>query len=140
MHYDAARRALYIYDEYRAHKTSNTDTARYLRENKSVSSSDLITADSAEMKSVGDYRSYGLFCRAAIKGAGSVEYSMKWLASLCAIVIDPSRTPYTATEFTEYEYERTKDGEIISAYPDKNNHAIDSVRYALESVWRRKGQ
>lgn len=140
MHYDAARRTLYIFDEYRANKTSNADTARYLRENKSVSNSDLITADSAEMKSVGDYRSYGLFCRAAIKGAGSVEYSMKWLASLCAIIIDPRRTPHTAAEFAEYEYERTKDGEIISAYPDKNNHAIDSVRYALESVWRRKGQ
>lgn len=140
VHYDAARRILYAFDEYRANKTSNESTARFLRENKGVTDTDMITADSAEMKSVGDYRSYGLYCRAAEKGPGSVEYSMKWLASLTAIVIDPVRAPHTAAEFTEYEYERTKDGEVISAYPDKNNHAIDSIRYGMESVWRRKGQ
>ena len=33
-----------------------------------------------------------------------------------------------------YEYEQTKDGEYISAYPDKNNHAIDAVRYGCEDL------
>ena len=77
---------------------------------------------------------------AAVKGPGSVEMGTKWLQGLTAIVIDPARCPAAATEFTEYEYERTRDGEIISAYPDANNHAIDAVRYAMERVWRRKGQ
>jgi hypothetical protein len=55
-------------------------------------------------------------------------------------VIDPARCPATADEFTKYEYERTPDGEVISGYPDENNHSIDSVRYAMERVWKRKGQ
>ena len=51
----------------------------------------IITADSAEPKSIGDYRAYGLMCRAAEKGPGSIDYSYKWLQSLAAIVIDPVR-------------------------------------------------
>lgn len=107
---------------------------------KGVTGTDLITADSAEPKSVGDYRDYGALCRPAIKGPDSVRYGIKWLQSLKSIVIDPVRCPETAKEFQNYEYERTDDGDIISGYPDENNHSIDSVRYAMERVWRRKGQ
>ena len=64
---------------------------------------------------------------------------MKWLQSLREIVINTSCTE-TAREFIEYEYERDKDGEIITGYPDKNNHHIDAVRYAMNPVWKRKGQ
>lgn len=140
VHYDAARRTLYVLDEYRCNKCSNQHTAEYLKGKKGVTSADLITADSAEKKSVADYRSLGLFCRAAEKGPNTVEYSMKWLQSLNEIVIDNARTPATAKEFIEYEYERNRNEEIISGYPDMNNHAIDSIRYALERVWKRKGQ
>lgn len=140
MHYDAARHTLYIYDEYRVRKQSNRDTWDALRVLKGVTSTDLITADSAEPKSVSDYREYGSLCRGAEKGPDSVRYGVKWLQSLASIVIDPRRCPDTATEFQHYEYDRTPEGEVISGYPDANNHAIDSVRYALERVWKRKGQ
>ena len=140
MHYDASRHTLYIYDEYRARKQSNRDTWDSLRILKGVTGADLITADSAEPKSVGDYRDYGASCRGAEKGPDSVRYGVKWLQSLAAIVIDPRRCPETANEFQHYEYDRAPDGEVISGYPDANNHAIDSVRYALERVWKRKGQ
>lgn len=140
MYYDPARLTLYIYDELRLHKKGNEETARILREEKGVTADELIIADSADPKSIQDYRNYGFYCRGVEKGAGSVAYSMKWLQRLKAIVIDPVRCPNTAKEFMEYEYERTKDGEIISGYPDKNNHHIDAVRYAMWPVWRRKGQ
>mgnify|MGYP000355707284 CR=1 FL=1 len=65
------------------HRTGNAETARLLRQ-YGVQDTDLITADSAEPKSVADYRSYGLFCRGAVKGPGSVDYSMKWLQALVA--------------------------------------------------------
>ena len=138
MHYDAARRVLYLFDEYRANKQTNAQTAEAVKAR--ISDGDIVTADSAELKSVGDYRTHGIRCMAAVKGSGSVEMGTKWLQGLTAIVIDPARCPAAATEFTEYEYERTRDGEIISAYPDANNHAIDAVRYAMERVWRVKGK
>lgn len=139
MHFDMARRTLYIFDELRCNKTSNEKTWKMLQE-KGVTNSDLITADSAENKSIGDYKTYGAFIRGAEKGPNSVEYSMKWLASLNKIIIDPIRCPGTATEFSEYELEKDKDGNIITGYPDKNNHNIDAVRYGLECIWKKRGQ
>lgn len=139
MYFDTARRKLYIFDEFHANKMSNELTWEALVE-KGVTSDDLITADSAEKKSIGDYKTYGAYIKGAIKGPGSVEYSMKWLQSLNEIIIDRDRCPYTATEFEEYEYEKDKDGNVITGYPDENNHHIDAVRYALEQIWRRKGQ
>lgn len=140
MHYDAARLTLYIFDEYRANKQSNQTTWQALRDQKHVTGADLITADSAEPKSVGDYVSYGAMCRPAVKGPDSVRYGIKWLQSLKSIVIDPVRCPATAKEFLNYEYDRTATGEVMSGYPDADNHSIDAVRYAMERVWKRKGQ
>ena len=137
--YDAARRTLYIFDELRALKKGNRETAQMLIDH-GITHADRITADSAEPKSVGDYQKLGLKCYGAAKGPGSVEYSMKWLQSLNKIVIDPRRCPETYKEFAHYEYERTKDGEIISGYPDAENHHIDAVRYATELIWRKRGQ
>ena len=139
MHYDAGRRTLYIFGELTQRKAGNRETADALLE-YGITGTDRITADSAEKKSVQDYREYGLDCRAAIKGPGSVDYSHKWLQSLTQIVIDPDRCPDTAAEFLNYEYDRDKSGEVISGYPDRNNHHIDAVRYAMESVWKRRGE
>lgn len=139
MHFDSARRTLYIFDEFHANKMSNKLTWEALKE-KGVTEDDLITADSAENKSIGDYREYGSNIRGAIKGPGSVEYSMKWLSTLNKIVIDSIRCPKTAEEFESYELEKDKDGNVITGYPDKNNHHIDAVRYALERVWSRRGE
>ena len=112
----------------------------HLVNEKGVGSEDLIIADSAEPKSIGDFRSYGSSMRGAEKGAGSVDYSMKWLSSLAKIVIDINRCPISAQEFSTYEYQQDKDGNYISGYVDANNHCIDSVRYALNNIWKKKGQ
>ena len=137
--YDAARGTLYIFDELTRHRTSNRDTANLLL-TRGLTGADWLIADSAEPKSVQDYKAYGLGCRAAQKGPGSVEYSMKWLQALKRIVIDPVRCPDTAREFSEYEYERDpRTGEVLPGYPDLCNHHIDAVRYATEVIWKRRG-
>lgn len=139
MHYDSSRMILYIFDEFRCNKHSNKQTADKLK-SKGLTHQDLITCDSAEEKSIGDYRAYDLFARPTEKFPGSVGYSIKWLQSLNKIVIDNTRCPSTAKEFLEYEYERDKEGNAITSFPDKNNHAIDMVRYAMTPVWRRRGE
>ena len=137
--YDAARGTLYIFDELTRLRTSNRDTANLLLA-RGLTGADWLIADSAEPKSVQDYKVYGLGCRAAQKGPGSVEYSMKWLQALKRIVIDPVRCPDTAREFSEYEYERDpRTGEVLPGYPDLCNHHIDAVRYATEVIWKRRG-
>ena len=103
--------------------------------------STVLIADSSEEKSVSDYCAFGVRCRGAEKGPGSVNYSMKWLQSLPKIVIDPERCPDTAKEFLEYEYERdAKTGEVLEGYPDLNNHHIDAVRYGTNRIWKRRGK
>lgn len=136
--YDSAQQTLYIFDEMEANKLGNKETADMLLAH-GITKEDRITADSAEPKSVYDYNKYGLKCYGAEKGPGSVERSMVWLQRLKKIVIDPKRCPRTKDEFIRYEYERNKEGEIITGYPDKNNHHIDAVRYATEVIWKRVG-
>lgn len=127
--YDEKKRTLLILDEASANRTSNQETGRMVKER--IPEEEVVVADSSEKKSIDDYRAMGIRCRGAKKGPGSVEYSMKWLQSLEAIVIDRDRCPNTAREFVGYCYE---DGR----YPDRNNHHIDAVRYATGYLWRVK--
>lgn len=139
VHYAPAQHTLYIWQEYTCNKQSNENTAKKLVE-LGITSNDLITCDGAENKSVGDYKAFGLLARAAEKGPGSREYSYKWLQSLKSIVIDNTRCPIACEEMLNYEYERDKEGNVISGYPDGNDHVIDAVRYATERIWKRRGQ
>lgn len=136
LYYDHARETIYFIDEIGENKKSNDWTAAEIK--KRDYDDYVITCDSAENKSVNDYRDAGLPARGAIKGPGSVEYSMKWLQKR-KLVFDLARTPKALKEFKKYEYERDKDGNIISGYPDKDNHFIDACRYATEEMWRRRG-
>ena len=138
--YNPVQKTLYIFDEFVVNKMSNADVWEHLKEDKGVTEDDLIIADSAEPKSIGDFKAYGSLMKGAEKGPGSVEYSMKWLSSLAKIVIDQRRCPTAAQEFSTYEFEQDKDGNYISGYVDANNHCIDSIRYALNNIWKKKGQ
>ena len=108
-------------------------------EKKLLKTSELLTCDSAEPKSIADFKSYGAFARGAEKGPDSVRYSIRWLQGLNHIYIDKVACPNTWKEFTTYEYEQDKDGNFISAFPDENNHHIDATRYAMNDMWKRKG-
>ena len=136
LYYNHNTEEIYLIDEIYENKWGNRKSADEILKRKYDDYT--ITCDSAEPKSINDYRDFGLPARGAIKGPGSVEYSMKWLQTR-TIVIDPKRTPNAYKEFSEYEYERDKDGNVISGYPDENNHLIDACRYATESLWRRRG-
>ena len=131
LHYDRDSETVFLIDEYVGNKMTNEQTARWIREHGY--SEVPIICDSAERKSVADYRSLGLSAREAVKGPGSVEYGMKWLQAR-KIVIDRKRTPHAYDEFVNYEFEKNRQDEWISGYPDRNNHTIDAVRYALERV------
>lgn len=130
---------LIIFDEIYAKGLSNHSAAEKILE-KGYGNK-MIVCDSAEPKSINDMRLFGMRVRGARKGKDSIEYGIKFLQGLERIVIDPVRCPNTAREFSEYELERDTDGEFRSTYPDKNNHTIDAVRYALEDeITRRKAR
>lgn len=136
LYYDRARETIFLIDEIYQNKMPNEQSAQIILD-RGYNDARII-CDNAEPKSVADFRAMRLPAQAAIKGPGSVEYGMKWLQRR-TIVIDRKRTPNAYKEFVGYEYERNKDGDIISGYPDTNNHLIDAARYALEPVSRRMG-
>nr|DAU05651.1 MAG TPA: terminase large subunit [Caudoviricetes sp.] len=144
--YNAAKQTLYIFDELYLNKRGNYEAFQDLKKHMEAHgmsiATDRITADSAEPKSVADFRTWGGNIRGAIKGIGSRDASFKWLQGLRRIVIDPERCPRIADEFTLYECEIDKrTGEIMSGYPDgQPDHGIDTTRYALEKVWRHAGE
>ena len=135
-YYDSAREKIYLIDELYVNKWSNSKTADWIK-NKGYDDYKMI-CDSAEPKSVNDFRDAGLPARGAIKGPGSIEYGFKFLQTK-TIVIDPKRTPNAYKEITEYEYDRDKEGNVISGYPDGNDHAISALRYAYEPLFNRRG-
>ena len=144
--YNAPKQELFIFDELYLNKRGNYDAFKDLTKHMEIAGLDIandrITADSAEPKSIADFRSWGGNVRGAIKGIGSRDTSFKWLQGLKKIVIDPRRCPRMADEFTLYEHEIDKrTGEIMSGYPDgQPDHGIDTIRYALEEVWRHAGE
>lgn len=134
LYYDKTRRKIYVFDEIYQVKLSNRKAFELI--NKRGYRDCKIIADSAEPKSVDEMRSYGLRIEGARKGHGSVEYGEKWLDDLEAIVIDPKRCPFTAREFENIDYAVDKDGNSKNRLEDKDNHAIDAIRYALSEDMR----
>lgn len=144
--FNASKQTLYIFDELYMNKQGNYEAFQKLSEHMKACgmniARDRITADSAEPKSIADFRTWGGNVRGAIKGIGSREAGFKWLQGLKKIVIDPARCPHIADEFTLFEYEIDKrTGEIMSGYPQgQPDHGIDTVRYSLETIWRHGGE
>lgn len=129
MHYDRKKKRLYIFHELYKVGLSNYAAYQHIKEENKTN--ELIKADSAEPKSIHELRQYGLRIVGAKKGPDSIEYGIKFLQDLEAIIIDDTRCPNTAKEFLTYELEKDAYGDFKAKFPDKNNHAIDMVRYAL---------
>ena len=134
-YYNPATLTIYLFDERKYIKTGNETLVENLADYKKTQT----IADNAEEKSIAYFKEKGFNIRACVKGPGSVDFGIKWLASRVKIVIDRSRCPETAKEFENYEYLKDKDGNYISGYPDENNHFIDGVRYMFnDEIMRSK--
>ena len=129
--YSPRDRKLYAAAEfYASHTAVDTLAARV----KALAGREAVRCDSADPRMISELQKRGVNAVGVKKGPGSVEHGMRWLQELGGIVIDPARTPNIAREFVGYEYERDRNGNFLPDYPDKDNHTIDSGRYALEPV------
>lgn len=138
MHYDKTRRKLYFMDEFYQIKTSNREITIWLKEKGYHL--ETIICDSAEPKSIDELKLHGVKAKGAKKGQGSVEHGEKWLDDLEEIVIDPKRTPNTAKEYEDIDYQIDKDGNLKNKLEDKDNHTIDATRYGCEDDMKHKGE
>ena len=148
--YDRKTKTIYILKEDKGLRLSDEKTAGKVRAHLTVVNEkgeeefypraprNKIYADNADQKAVATYRTCGLDCVAAPKWPGSIEQGIKWMQTRTNIVIDKDCV-LSWHEFNAYDYENDPDGEVIEdAYPDKDNHTIDAVRYALSSLIAKK--
>ena len=129
-HYDKTRLRLFIFDEIYKVGLSNRKAADMIKEKDPEHKT--IVADSAEPKSIAEMKTYNIKIKGAKKGPDSVDYGIKFLQDLEEIIIDIDRCPNAAREFLNYELEKDANGNFKAEFPDKDNHTIDAVRYALE--------
>lgn len=132
--YDKTRKRLYICDEIEAVDLLNSESAPMV---KAKAGKDRVICDSAEPKSVSEYRTLGVNAKAAKKGPGSVEYGIKFLQDL-EIIVHPRCKAFKA-EIRKYKYKEDKNGKILPIPVDKDNHLIDGLRYSLEDDMKKPG-
>lgn len=131
MNYDKTRKRLYIFGEVYKVQLSNSKAVEEIRKLNPLNKK--ITADSAEPRTINEFKKLGLNIIGAKKGPDSVEHGIKFLSEeVEEIIIDPVRCPNAKREFLGYELEKDKEGNFKGEYPDKNNHTIDAVRYGME--------
>lgn len=135
-HFDSKRNRLFIFYEFFRCAAKYDVIANAIR--KENTQNGTIIAESAEPRSNDELRDRGFHIRTAVKGPGSVEHGITWLQNLEEIIIDGTRCPNAAREFNEYELDRDSRGELKADFPDKNNHTIDAIRYALEDYIGKK--
>ena len=133
VYYDSSKKELYILDEiYMTHLT-NDELARMLIKDKQVGKSTII-CDSANPDRIYELCRKGLVCVPAVKGKGSIEYGIDWLLRQ-KIIIDVS-CQNTKNEFQSYKWREDKFGNALREPVDKDNHAIDSIRYSVSDLSR----
>lgn len=120
---------LYICREIYSRGLLNKDSAPMV---KNIIGTEIVTCDNSEPKSVSDYLQLGVKAVSAVKGKGSIESGVKFLQSFEHIYIHPSCTN-VYDEFCNYQWRLDKNGEALPEPVDAFNHAIDAIRYALES-------
>lgn len=148
--YDRKTRMLYIIDEVfntetldeaninevKRHLVERDDKGQpiYTNEGKPVYNKhrpqNEIRADAAAPKDIATWRYAGMTIMGASKRV-PVDDGIRWLQKRKAIVIDRERCPLAFQEFSRYRAkEDPNDGQFLG-YPDKDNHTIDAVRYAV---------
>jgi len=126
--YSPQLRTLYAVAEFVASHNSTDTLAEKV---KQIAKGEIVWADSEDARTIAELKRRGVSAVAVKKGPGSVKAGIKWMQDLAAIVIDPGRTPNIAREFSGYEYTRDRNGNLLPDVPDKDNHTIDSGRYAM---------
>lgn len=139
--YVPASRTLYVLDSISGAGLTNPEAAELVRARMAEPADGGapepfadVMCDSAEPKSIEDFRQLGIRAKAAPKqGAFSVRSGVRWLQQRAGIVVDP-RAALAAAELPSYGYALTADGEPTGMLPDADNHAIDAIRYAVSTL------
>lgn len=92
----------------------------------------LVIADSAEPKSIDELKMYGVNVLPATKGPGSINQGISFLQS--KRVSMTKRSVNLIREYRNYLWKTDKEGRILTDPEGGNDHALDAIRYAIQSL------
>jgi len=92
----------------------------------------IVSADSAEPKSIDELREYGVNAVGVSKGQGSVNHGIQWVQSQKISIT--KRSVNFIKAYRNYMWQTDKDGNILDKPDHYLSDAMDSVRYGLESL------
>ena len=124
------RKEIYIWDEMYKKALTNTMIAREIY--GMGYGKELITADSAEPKSITELRDEGLRIQAARKGKDSILNGIQLIQDY-QVIVHP-RCVNFLTELSCYTWDKDKFGNSINRPIDGYNHLMDAFRYAMERI------
>ncbi|AAY53187.1 TerL [Listeria phage P35] len=130
--YDEQRDTVYITDELVMKRYKTKALAKDIL-NVQEGSYNIVRGDSANPRVLDEMRDLGVNALAVSKSPNSVPHGTNWLANRIKIVID-FKCPNTWREFSSYALLPDGVGNRKHGFPDKDNHTIDTTRYALEEV------
>lgn len=115
---------------------TNRDIANHL---KSLGLENLLMyCDSAEPKSIEELKQMGILAKGAIKGAGSINAGLSLMREFDFYI--SNKATNVKSEQMKYVWEELKDGTIINKAVDRDNHAMDCLRYGLYSKFKNRNE
>ena len=124
------QKTIWVFDELYAKALTNEMIAERLT--SMGYAKELITADSAEPKSIEELRRLGIRrMRGAAKGKDSIINGIQKIQDYM-IIVHP-RCVNFLTEISCYSWDKDKFDKPINRPIDDNNHLMDAMRYALEN-------
>lgn len=92
----------------------------------------LVIADSAEPKSIDEIKMFGVVIQGAEKGADSIRQGIQVVQDKQISVT--KRSINLIREYRNYLWKTDKDGRLLPIPEGGNDHALDAVRYAFQSL------
>lgn len=127
LHLDKKRKMIYVFDEW--YQAGMTDDA-LVQKSKDFFGGNMVICDSADPKTIDYLAVNGVNAIPAVKGADSINRGIRWLQGY-EIIIHNECVNFKR-EISLYCWQQDKFGRPTAKAEDKNNHLIDSARYALE--------
>lgn len=118
----------FIFDEITYQKGLTNKQIADILTNQPLS---LVIADSAEPKSIDEIHSYGINIIPAKKGQGSINQGIQFVQDQRISVT--KRSVNVIKEYRNYLWRTDRDGKILNVPEDIYNHAMDAIRYGLDS-------
>ena len=126
-HYDRPKKQIFVFRGWHQGGMTNPQIAARLKPDVG---DEAVFCDSAEPKSIQELKDSLIDARAVKKGPDSLLFSIKWLQKH-EIIVDEN-IQGLVNELNTWQWRKDKDGNSLPIPEDKNNHYIDSMRYALE--------